>query len=134
MRILLGAAAAAASFSTISASVVPDDFQIQLLTRSIAYRECVAAYAYTHAGPGASPTEIASAADFRCSKQFEEFRNFYQANVIDNFPIDESSEKKKNLTLHAKSYLQGQMNQTLKIVQDAAKSEAAAIVIDVRNK
>jgi hypothetical protein len=94
----------------------------------------VEAYALAHAGPGASPTEIADAANVRCQKQFEEFRSYYQARIVDSFPIDASSEKSQSVTTQAKSYLQAQMIQSLKEVQDAAKGEAAALVIDQRSR
>jgi hypothetical protein len=134
MRILIAAVAVAASYSAASTAMASDDFKVQVLTRALAYRECVESYARAHSGPGASPTEIADASNVRCQKQFEEFRSYYQANIVDSFPIDASNEKSKNVTTQAKSYLQAQMIQSLKEVQDAAKGEAAAIVIDKRNQ
>jgi hypothetical protein len=73
MRILIASVAVAASFSAPSAAMASDDFKVQVLTRALAYRECVESYARAHSGPGASPTEIADASNVRCQKQFEEF-------------------------------------------------------------
>lgn len=101
MRILIASVAVAASYFVASAAMASDDLKVQVLTRALAYRECVEAYARAHAGPGASPTEIADAANFRCQRQFEEFKSYYQVNVVDSFPIDESSEKTKSVTSQA---------------------------------
>ncbi|MHC8321121.1 hypothetical protein ACYZT4_10550 [Pseudomonas sp. GB2N2] len=133
MQILIAAMALAMSISA-SRVMASDDLKVEVLSRALAYRECVETYARAHAGPGASPTEIAEAANFRCQKQLEEFRSYYQTNAVDSFPIDESSAKTKSVTSQAKSYLQAQMTQSLKEVQDAAKGEAAAIVIEQRNR
>ncbi|WP_053183687.1 hypothetical protein [Pseudomonas thivervalensis] len=117
-----------------NAAIAEEDFQVEVLARSVIYRMCVENYAKSHSGPGASPTEIAAAADFRCIKEFSEVGTYYRAHILKNFPVDESSAKKKELSERVQKYLLLQMDQALKDAQSAARSEASAIVIDQRNR
>lgn len=117
-----------------SVAIAEEDFQVEVLARSVIYRQCVENYAKSHSGLGASPTEIAAAADFRCQKEFLEIGNYYRAHILKTFPVDDSSPKKKDVSMKLQHYLLSQMDQALKYAQSAAKNEASAIVIDQRNR